>query len=189
MIPPRRGPWLLVTGPLGWPYCAVLMLQLVLVLVGVAAEVCGLVLACKEVVQRRADLGTDRSRLRRVTSSRATSWDVARPGTVQVEPDLRTPEEKRLAALETEVAALRDELTAEACARASVQEQAASAAQTVRTDLGRNVDEVRDLLHQVTAPNRRTWWSLGLLFGGLALQALAAVLGIATQMAQGPCPT
>lgn len=166
-----------------------LTLQLVLVLLGVAAELLALRLAFAEVRQRRADLHADRSRLRRVTASRSTTWDVAMSGRVQVEPDPRTPEERRLASLETEIAALRDDLKAEAKARASVEQQAANSAHTVRTEVGHDVDEVRALLHQVTEPNARAWKSLWLLVGGLALQAVAAVLGIVTQWVADPPAT
>ncbi len=47
--------------------------------------------------------------------------------------------------------------------------------------------EVRQLLLGVTEPNARAWTSLWLLVAGLALQAVAAVLGIVTRwMADAP---
>lgn len=161
-----------------------LALQLVLVVEGVAAELLALFWAFREVGERRADLRADRKRLRSVTVSVDTAWMTSDVLQATLESSPPPTLEQRVASLEAEAEgeALQEALSqAQMQARLDAQRQASQMGTSLRTDLGQNVDEVRDLLHQVTEPNARTWRSLRLLVGGLVLQAVAVVLGIVTQ--------
>jgi hypothetical protein len=149
--------------------------QVFLIALSLVAEVFGIGLAVREVIQRRTHVQNYRERphvgegLREHHLAREGAGRGSEPPSV----------EERLDALERSVEAMREEVPrAEGRALEQAKEHAARVVDDAQATAHHEVDGVRQLLLHVTEPNRDVWTSLGLFVLGVALESLASALGV-----------
>lgn len=154
----------------------VISVLLALTIGGVVAEVAGVVLALRDIRERRAALRAFDSTLYPVTAFAETRWSGAGVGEA---PGEQPPLDARVAALEAAVGTLHQRIKDVADeAREDAQRRATRAAGEVRASLGAQVEAVRKLLLHVTRGTRRAAVGICLIVLGLALQAGANVIAI-----------